>query len=73
MTFLFKQQNIHLNSCFLNVKYIMLCMETIYEITKYIICSIFGISAFAGIILLVWVKKMYNYKKLFSIENQDWT
>lgn len=51
----------------------MLCMETIYEITKYLICSIFGISAFAAIILLVWVKKMYNYKKLFSIENQDWT
>lgn len=48
-------------------------METIFEITKYIICSIFGISAFAAIILLVWVKKMYNYKKLFSIENQDWT
>lgn len=47
-------------------------MEILFEITKYIVCSIFVFSIFAAIVLLIWVKKMGNYKQLFTSEQQDW-
>jgi hypothetical protein len=47
-------------------------MEILFEITKYIVCGIFVCSIVAAIVLLFWVKKMGNYKHLFTIEQQDW-
>jgi len=46
-------------------------MEIIFEITKYVICSIFGFSILGAIILLVWVKRMNSYNHLFTVEHQD--
>lgn len=53
-------------------KCVNLYMEILFELTKYIVCSIFGLSIFAAIVLLIWVKKMNSYKHLFTIEHQDW-
>jgi hypothetical protein len=47
-------------------------MEILIDLTKYIVCGIFGTSILAAIILLVWVKKMGNYKHLYSVEHQEW-